>query len=89
MENAMVKKTTKTEAKAVAKTTKRVKKEKVEVVAEVPEMLGQLVKVESNGDKLYMGEYSYSTYNEAGDKIKFDIDWDLLTNHMKQVGKVG
>ncbi|NBW58082.1 hypothetical protein EBR43_09965 [bacterium] len=46
---------------------------------------GQLLKTEPNGDKLYLGNYSYSVYNKDGEKIKFDIDWTLLSSYLKQI----
>ena len=79
----MGKKMVKAEPKA--EKVKRVKKV-VEQVVEVKETpTGILIKEEPNGDKHYAGVYSYTVYNAVGEKISFDIDWNLLSLHMKDL----
>jgi hypothetical protein len=69
--------------------TKRTKKVVEQVVEAREKPTGMLIKEEPNGDKHYAGQYSYTVYNAVGEKISFDIDWNLLSLHMKELGKVG
>ncbi len=81
----MVKKIVKAEPKA--KRSKKAIEKQVVNTKETP--IGNLIKEDSNGDKHYAGEYSYTVYNAAGEKLSFDIDWNLLSIHMKELRKVG
>lgn len=80
----MVKKIVKAEPKA--KHTKKVVEKQVVDTKQTP--IGNLIKEDSNGDKHYAGIYSYSVFNAAGEKLSFDIDWNLLSIHMKELNNL-
>lgn len=72
----------KTESKA--KRTKKVVEAKLEPITPS----GVLIKSDIDGSSVYMERYSYSTYNAGGEKIDFQIDWNLLSQYMKENNKV-